>query len=99
MVNVSICVLAAGEAADVQQDVGWGRVCLFLQKLGKKVDSRSLSLAHCDLTATDLLELGAHSPLLVFISFCPPFSLSSPKPPSSRGDLRESWVLLQVSTC
>uniref|UniRef100_H3CG37 Leucine rich repeat containing 31 n=1 Tax=Tetraodon nigroviridis TaxID=99883 RepID=H3CG37_TETNG len=29
----------------------------FLQKLGKKVDSRSLSLAHCDLTATDLLEL------------------------------------------
>uniref|UniRef100_A0A3Q0RJH2 Leucine rich repeat containing 31 n=1 Tax=Amphilophus citrinellus TaxID=61819 RepID=A0A3Q0RJH2_AMPCI len=26
--------------------------------LGKKADSRSLSLAHCDLTATDLLELG-----------------------------------------
>uniref|UniRef100_A0A3Q0RVQ1 Leucine rich repeat containing 31 n=1 Tax=Amphilophus citrinellus TaxID=61819 RepID=A0A3Q0RVQ1_AMPCI len=40
-----------------QPDVGWGRVCVFLQRLGKKADSRSLSLAHCDLTATDLLEL------------------------------------------
>ncbi|XP_025760834.1 leucine-rich repeat-containing protein 31, partial [Oreochromis niloticus] len=34
-----------------------GRVCVFLKRLGKKGDSRSLSLAHCDLTATDLLEL------------------------------------------
>ncbi|TWW70631.1 leucine-rich repeat-containing protein 31 [Takifugu flavidus] len=48
---------AAAEAADGARDIGWGRVCLFLQKLGKKADSRSLSLAHCDLTATDLLEL------------------------------------------
>ncbi|XP_026161582.1 leucine-rich repeat-containing protein 31 isoform X3 [Mastacembelus armatus] len=46
-----------GEAADTEQDVGWGQVCVFLQRLGKKADSRSLSLAHCDLTATDLLEL------------------------------------------
>ncbi|KAK1884698.1 Leucine-rich repeat-containing protein 31 [Dissostichus eleginoides] len=27
------------------------------ERLGKKADSRSLNLAHCDLTATDLLEL------------------------------------------
>ncbi|KAF7645171.1 hypothetical protein LDENG_00208900 [Lucifuga dentata] len=40
-----------------ESDVGWGRVCVFLQRLGKKADSRSLSLALCDLTATDLLEL------------------------------------------
>uniref|UniRef100_A0A8C3B2P1 Leucine rich repeat containing 31 n=1 Tax=Cyclopterus lumpus TaxID=8103 RepID=A0A8C3B2P1_CYCLU len=45
-----------GVAAVVERDPGWGRVCVFLQKLGKKADSRSLSLAHCDLTATDLLE-------------------------------------------
>lgn len=64
--NVSICISAAGEAADAERDVGWGRVCLFLQKLGQKADSRSLSLAHCDLTATDLLELGAQPSLLQF---------------------------------
>ncbi|KAI3355509.1 hypothetical protein L3Q82_018349, partial [Scortum barcoo] len=45
------------EAAESERDVGWGRVSVFLQRLGKKADSRSLSLAHCDLTATDLLEL------------------------------------------
>ncbi|XP_074478237.1 leucine-rich repeat-containing protein 31 isoform X1 [Sebastes fasciatus] len=45
------------EAAEGERDAGWGRVCVFLQRLGKKADSRSLSLAHCDLTATDLLEL------------------------------------------
>uniref|UniRef100_A0A7N8X903 Leucine rich repeat containing 31 n=1 Tax=Mastacembelus armatus TaxID=205130 RepID=A0A7N8X903_9TELE len=50
-------VSGVGEAADTEQDVGWGQVCVFLQRLGKKADSRSLSLAHCDLTATDLLEL------------------------------------------
>ncbi|XP_026220201.1 leucine-rich repeat-containing protein 31 [Anabas testudineus] len=44
-------------AADSERDIGWGRVCAFLQRMGKKADSRSLSLAHCDLTATDLLEL------------------------------------------
>lgn len=38
---------------------------VFLQRLGKKADSRSLSLAHCDLTATDLLELGGHAFLLL----------------------------------
>ncbi|XP_072234505.1 leucine-rich repeat-containing protein 31 isoform X2 [Leuresthes tenuis] len=44
-------------AAESERHIGWGRVCVFLQKLGKKADSRRLSLAHCDLTATDLLEL------------------------------------------
>ncbi|XP_022623467.1 leucine-rich repeat-containing protein 31 [Seriola dumerili] len=52
------------EAAESERDVGWGRVCVFLQKLGKKADSRSLSLAHCDLTATDLLELATLLQLL-----------------------------------
>ncbi|TMS01578.1 Leucine-rich repeat-containing protein 31 [Larimichthys crocea] len=47
----------AAEAAESERDVGWGRVSLFLQRLGKKADSSRLSLAHCDLTATDLLEL------------------------------------------
>ncbi|KAM3592978.1 uncharacterized protein V6R79_003040 [Siganus canaliculatus] len=45
------------EATERERDLGWGRVCVFLQRLGKKADSRSLNLAHCDLTATDLLEL------------------------------------------
>ncbi|XP_042369830.1 leucine-rich repeat-containing protein 31-like, partial [Plectropomus leopardus] len=45
------------ESAESERDVGWGRLSVFLQRLGKKADSRSLSLAHCDLTATDLLEL------------------------------------------
>ncbi|KAM6953783.1 leucine-rich repeat-containing protein 31 [Aplochiton taeniatus] len=40
-----------------EDDSGWGRVCTFVQRLGKKTDSRSLSLAYCDLTATDILEL------------------------------------------
>ncbi|XP_035538212.1 leucine-rich repeat-containing protein 31 [Morone saxatilis] len=45
------------ESVESERDVGWGRVCVFLQRLGKRADGRSLSLAHCDLTATDLLEL------------------------------------------
>lgn len=64
-VDVCVCVRACGacaagaaEAAGGERDGGWGRVCAFLQKLGKKADSRSLRLSHCDLTATDLLELG-----------------------------------------
>ncbi|KAM3860404.1 leucine-rich repeat-containing protein 31 [Diretmus argenteus] len=40
-----------------ERDVGWGRLSVFLKRLGKKADSRSLNLAHCDLTATDVLEL------------------------------------------
>lgn len=48
-----------GATADSERHVGWGRLCVFLQKLGKKADSRSLNLAHCDLTATDLLELAS----------------------------------------
>ncbi|KAG7231348.1 hypothetical protein INR49_012188 [Caranx melampygus] len=46
-----------GVAEESERDIGWGQVCIFLQKLGKTADSRSLSVAHCDLTATDLLEL------------------------------------------
>ncbi|KAJ3611323.1 hypothetical protein NHX12_021339 [Muraenolepis orangiensis] len=45
------------EVTEEEADQGWGRLCAFLQRLGKKADSRSLNLAHCDLTATDLLEL------------------------------------------
>lgn len=55
-----MCVSGVAEAAESERDVGWGRVCVFLKRLGKKADSRSLSLAHCDLTATDLLELGGY---------------------------------------
>ncbi|XP_029001472.1 leucine-rich repeat-containing protein 31 isoform X3 [Betta splendens] len=49
---------ARGPEAAGEREPGWGRVCVFLQRLGRTVDGRSLSLAHCDLTATDLLELG-----------------------------------------
>ncbi|KAJ8010760.1 hypothetical protein DPEC_G00078500 [Dallia pectoralis] len=45
-------------------DLGWGRVCLFVQRLGKRADSRTLSLAYCDLTATDALELATLLPCL-----------------------------------
>ncbi|CAL8402034.1 unnamed protein product [Gadus morhua 'NCC'] len=48
---------AVPEVTESEADQGWGRLCLFLQRLGKKADSRGLNLAHCDLTATDLLEL------------------------------------------
>ncbi|XP_056440328.1 leucine-rich repeat-containing protein 31 isoform X3 [Gadus chalcogrammus] len=48
---------AVPEATESEADQGWGRLCLFLQRLGKKADSHGLNLAHCDLTATDLLEL------------------------------------------
>ncbi|KAJ8279272.1 hypothetical protein COCON_G00063380 [Conger conger] len=44
--------------------VGWGRVKQFVQKLGKKLDSSSLNLGHCDLTATDILELATLLPFL-----------------------------------
>ena len=56
-----LCVPGVAEAAETKPDVGWGRVRVFLQRLGKRADSRSLGLAHCDLTATDLLELGANT--------------------------------------
>lgn len=56
--QLNLCVSAVAVAADGERDLGWGRVRLFLQRLGKTADSRSLNLAHCDLTATDLLELG-----------------------------------------
>lgn len=53
-----MCVAAVAVATAGERELGWGRVHIFLRRLGKTVDSRSLSLAHCDLTATDLLELG-----------------------------------------
>lgn len=53
------------ESADREQDAGWGRVRAFLQRLGKTADSGRISLSHCDLTATDLLELAT---LLPFVS-------------------------------
>nr|XP_046227771.1 leucine-rich repeat-containing protein 31 [Scatophagus argus] len=56
---------AVAEGSESERDVGWGRVRVFLQRLGKKADSRSLSLAHCDLTATDLLELATLLPFLL----------------------------------
>lgn len=53
-----MCVAAVVVAAEGERELGWGRVRMFLHRLGKTIDHRSLSLAHCDLTATDLLELG-----------------------------------------
>lgn len=44
--------------------VGWGRVKQFVEKLGKKPDSQALSLSHCDLTATDMVELATLLPFL-----------------------------------
>ncbi|KAM8880950.1 leucine-rich repeat-containing protein 31 [Synchiropus picturatus] len=46
------------------QDLGWGRVSVALQTLGLKSDSRSLTFSHCDVTVTELLELGALLQLL-----------------------------------
>ncbi|KAI2648919.1 Leucine-rich repeat-containing protein 31 [Labeo rohita] len=44
--------------------VGWGRVKQFVQKLGKTPHSQNLSLSHCDLTATDVVELATLLPYL-----------------------------------
>ncbi|XP_052452122.1 leucine-rich repeat-containing protein 31 [Carassius gibelio] len=44
--------------------VGWGRVKQFVQKLGKTPHSQNLSLSHCDLTATDFVELATLLPFL-----------------------------------
>ncbi|XP_010888365.2 leucine-rich repeat-containing protein 31 [Esox lucius] len=57
----------APDPADLEDgvcDMGWGRVCVFVQRLGKRADSRTLSLAYCDLTATDALELATLLPCL-----------------------------------
>ena len=43
-------------------------MCVFVQRLGKRADSRSLSLAHCDLTATDTLELGETHTHYIYVS-------------------------------
>ncbi|XP_029979266.1 leucine-rich repeat-containing protein 31 [Sphaeramia orbicularis] len=45
--------------SDGSGDVGWGRVSVFLRSLGKTTDSRRMGVAHCDLTATDLMELAS----------------------------------------
>ncbi|KAI7792617.1 putative leucine-rich repeat-containing protein 31, partial [Triplophysa rosa] len=44
--------------------VGWGRVKQFVQKLGKTPHSQNLNLSHCDLTATDVVELATLLPFL-----------------------------------
>lgn len=44
--------------------VGWGRVKQFVQKLGKIPHSQNLNLSHCDLTATDVVELATLLPFL-----------------------------------
>ncbi|KAJ8397587.1 hypothetical protein AAFF_G00438630 [Aldrovandia affinis] len=59
--------------SEVCPTVGWGRVKQFVQKLGKKPDSHTLSLGHCDLTATDVLELAT---LLPFLSLLEEMDLS-----------------------
>lgn len=50
------------EGADGEYDIGWGRIRAFLHKLGKDTERGRISLSHCDLTATDLLELGTLLP-------------------------------------
>ncbi|XP_076868289.1 leucine-rich repeat-containing protein 31 isoform X2 [Brachyhypopomus gauderio] len=55
---------SGGVDPEICSVVGWGRVKQFVQKLGKTPDSESLNLSHCDLTATDLLELGTLLPFL-----------------------------------
>uniref|UniRef100_A0A8B9KU35 Leucine rich repeat containing 31 n=1 Tax=Astyanax mexicanus TaxID=7994 RepID=A0A8B9KU35_ASTMX len=50
--------------SEIGSVVGWGRVKQFVQKLGKTPDTQSLSLTHCDLTATDVVELGTLLPFL-----------------------------------
>ncbi|XP_058233081.1 leucine-rich repeat-containing protein 31 isoform X2 [Hemibagrus wyckioides] len=54
----------SGDDAEISSVVGWGRVTRFVQKLGKTPDSQSLGLSHCDLTATDVVELGTLLPFL-----------------------------------
>lgn len=49
---------AVAEVADGVHDIGWGRIRAFLHKLGKDTERGRINLSHCDLTATDLLELG-----------------------------------------
>ncbi|XP_062377689.1 leucine-rich repeat-containing protein 31 [Sardina pilchardus] len=49
---------------EVSSVVGWGRVKQFVEKLGKKPDSQALNLSHCDLTATDVVELATLLPFL-----------------------------------
>nr|XP_015216824.1 PREDICTED: leucine-rich repeat-containing protein 31 [Lepisosteus oculatus]XP_015216825.1 PREDICTED: leucine-rich repeat-containing protein 31 [Lepisosteus oculatus]XP_015216826.1 PREDICTED: leucine-rich repeat-containing protein 31 [Lepisosteus oculatus] len=53
--------------SDVCSVVGWGRVKQFAQKLGKRPDRQTLSLSHCDLTATDVVELATMLPFLALL--------------------------------
>uniref|UniRef100_A0A8C6WN51 Leucine rich repeat containing 31 n=1 Tax=Neogobius melanostomus TaxID=47308 RepID=A0A8C6WN51_9GOBI len=50
------------EVGDGEHDIGWGRIRAFLHKLGKDTEKGKINLSHCDLTATDLLELGTLLP-------------------------------------
>lgn len=52
----------AQHSADGEHDIGWGRIRAFLHKLGKDTERGRINLSHCDLTATDLLELGTLLP-------------------------------------
>ncbi|XP_033841996.2 leucine-rich repeat-containing protein 31 [Periophthalmus magnuspinnatus] len=47
---------------DEEHGVGWGRVRAFLHKMGSETQKGKINLSHCDLTATDLLELGTLLP-------------------------------------
>lgn len=50
------------DIADGERDIGWGRIRAFLHKLGKDTERGRINLSHCDLTATDVLELGTLLP-------------------------------------
>ncbi|XP_046689366.1 leucine-rich repeat-containing protein 31 isoform X1 [Silurus meridionalis] len=54
----------SSDNAEISSVVGWSAVQQFVQKLGKTPDSRNLSLSHCDLTASDITELGTLLPFL-----------------------------------
>ncbi|XP_055007247.1 leucine-rich repeat-containing protein 31 isoform X1 [Boleophthalmus pectinirostris] len=48
--------------SDEEQGMGWGRVRAFLHRFGSETEKGRINLSHCDLTATDLLELGTLLP-------------------------------------
>ncbi|XP_043926013.1 leucine-rich repeat-containing protein 31 [Protopterus annectens] len=43
---------------------GWGRVKLFMERMGKKPSSKNLNLNNCSLTATDIIDLTTILPYL-----------------------------------
>lgn len=64
---------AVAEGNDGEHDVGWGRIRVFLHKLGKDTERGRINLSHCDLTVTDLLELGS---LLAYVPHLEQLDLS-----------------------